>query len=109
MVPPDRSCGKGRPAKDNRMMINAIIWILKTEAPWLDLPERYGRGTAHTVDIPGGANVASGKRSFWSCQKTKIVDKKRTKPGTWFRGSSCKNIASINFANKINKINNYMH
>ena len=42
MVPPERSGGKGRPAKDNRMMINAIIWILKTGAPWRDLPERYG-------------------------------------------------------------------
>jgi transposase len=42
MVPPERSGGKDRPAKDNRMMINAIIWILKTGAPWRDLPERYG-------------------------------------------------------------------
>ena len=42
MVPPERSGGKGRPAKDNRMMINAIIWILKTGAPWRDLPERFG-------------------------------------------------------------------
>ena len=42
LVPPERSDGKGRPAKDNRMMINAIIWILKTGAPWRDLPERFG-------------------------------------------------------------------
>ena len=42
LVPPERSGGKGRPAKDNRMMINAIIWILKTGAPWRDLPERFG-------------------------------------------------------------------
>ena len=42
LVPPERSGGKGRPAKDNRMMVNAIIWILKTGAPWRDLPERYG-------------------------------------------------------------------
>jgi len=27
--------------KDNRM-IHAIIWVLKTGAPWRDLPERYG-------------------------------------------------------------------
>ena len=42
MVPPERSGGKGRPANDNRVMINAIIWILKTGAPWRDLPERFG-------------------------------------------------------------------
>jgi transposase len=29
----------GRPAKDHRMMVDAIIWILKTGAPWRDLPE----------------------------------------------------------------------
>ena len=28
--------------KDNRMMMNVIIWVLKTGAPWRDLPERYG-------------------------------------------------------------------
>jgi transposase len=42
LVPPERSGGKGRPAKDNRMMINAIVWIVKTGAPWRDLPERFG-------------------------------------------------------------------
>ena len=41
-VPPERSGERGRPAKDNRMMINAILWILKTGAPWRDLPERFG-------------------------------------------------------------------
>ena len=28
--------------KDNRMMINAIIWVLKTGVPWRDLPEQFG-------------------------------------------------------------------
>ena len=42
LVPPERSGGRGRPAKDNRMMINAIIWVLKTGVPWRDLPERFG-------------------------------------------------------------------
>lgn len=32
----------GRPAKDHRLVINAILWRLKTGAPWRDLPERYG-------------------------------------------------------------------
>jgi transposase len=32
----------GRPAKDHRLIINGILWILKTGAPWRDLPERYG-------------------------------------------------------------------
>lgn len=29
-------------AKDNRMFINAVIWILRTGSPWRDLPPSYG-------------------------------------------------------------------
>jgi transposase len=32
----------GRPRKDHRQIINGILWILRTGAPWRDLPERYG-------------------------------------------------------------------
>ncbi len=32
----------GRPAKEHRTIINAILWILGTGAPWRDLPEYYG-------------------------------------------------------------------
>ena len=32
----------GRPAKDHRTIINGILWVLRTGAPWRDLPERYG-------------------------------------------------------------------
>ena len=32
----------GVTAKDNRLFINAVLWIAKTGAPWRDLPERFG-------------------------------------------------------------------
>ena len=32
----------GRVATDNRLFINAVFWILRTEAPWRDLPSDYG-------------------------------------------------------------------
>jgi transposase len=32
----------GHPALDHRPIINGIIWILRTGAPWRDLPQRYG-------------------------------------------------------------------
>ena len=41
------STGKERfcwlpPAADNRLFINAVFWILRTGAPWRDLPPDYG-------------------------------------------------------------------
>jgi hypothetical protein len=31
----------GRTAHDHRRMLNGMLWIAKTGAPWRDLPERY--------------------------------------------------------------------
>jgi len=44
---PARESG-GRRWRDHRQVINAILWKLRTGAPWRDLPERYGPWkTAH--------------------------------------------------------------
>jgi transposase len=32
----------GRPARDHRPIVNALLWLARTGAPWRDLPERYG-------------------------------------------------------------------
>lgn len=42
LLPPERTGKKGRPAKDNRVVFNAIVWIARSGAPWRDLSERYG-------------------------------------------------------------------
>jgi transposase len=31
-----------RPAKSNRVMVEGMVWILRTGAPWRDLPKRFG-------------------------------------------------------------------
>lgn len=41
-LPPERSGQKGRPRKDNRMMLNGMLWILRTGCQWRELPECYG-------------------------------------------------------------------
>ena len=43
-----RDDGRGRPWTDRRIVINGVLWILRTGAPWKDLPSRYGSyQTAH--------------------------------------------------------------
>ncbi len=41
LLPPQRPA-TGRPARDHRTILNGILWILRTGAPWRDLPERFG-------------------------------------------------------------------
>jgi transposase len=41
-VVPRKAAGVGRPAKEPREMLDGILWILRTGAPWRDLPERFG-------------------------------------------------------------------
>jgi transposase len=41
LLPPQKP-HTGRPNKDHRQVVNAILWIDRTGAPWRDLPERYG-------------------------------------------------------------------
>jgi transposase len=40
-VPPRRADGRGRPWRDPRAVLNGMLWILRTGAPWTDVPPRY--------------------------------------------------------------------
>src|SRR5262245_29671222 len=40
-TPPRRPDGRGRPWRANRPVLNGILWVLRTGAPWADLPNRY--------------------------------------------------------------------
>ena len=39
--PPRRDDGGGRPWKDSREVLNGVLWILRTGAPWQDMPDRF--------------------------------------------------------------------
>ena len=41
-IVPKSTARTGRPARDRRIILNGIFWILHTGAPWRDLPERFG-------------------------------------------------------------------
>lgn len=43
-----RENGKGRPRQADRAVMDGILWVLRTGAPWQDLPERDPyRATRH--------------------------------------------------------------
>lgn len=39
---PSNENKEGRPWNDHRKTLNGMLWILRSGAPWRDLPERYG-------------------------------------------------------------------
>ena len=56
----------GRPAYDNRLFLNAVFWILRTGAPWRDLPPDYGDWKKHSPALlplagPGRMGQAAGR------------------------------------------------
>ena len=42
LLPPQQAKSGGRPSNDHRTTINGILHILRTGAPWRDLPKCYG-------------------------------------------------------------------
>jgi transposase len=40
---PGKKSDPGRTAADNRLFVNAVVFVLKTGIPWADLPARFGK------------------------------------------------------------------
>ena len=57
-LPPEKTGKRGRPLKDNRFMLNAMIWIARSDPPWRDLPGYYAHGRAFTAVSGNGSTAA---------------------------------------------------
>src|SRR5216684_1580691 len=46
---------RGVPRVDDRRVLNGIFWVLRSGAPWRDLPERYGPRSYRGMARLGGS------------------------------------------------------
>jgi len=58
----------GKVAKDNRLFIDAVLWIAKTGAPWRDLPERFGNWNSAWRRFDRWARKGVWQRAFEALQ-----------------------------------------
>ena len=52
---------RGVPRLDDRRVLNGIFWVLRSGAPWRDLPDNFGPYT--TCALFAGAGLACGTGS----------------------------------------------
>ena len=55
---------RGVPRVDDRRVLNGIFWVLRSGAPWRDLPEIYGPCTTCYNRSSAGGGLVSGTRSW---------------------------------------------
>jgi len=65
---PGRAGDPGVTAVDNRLFINAVLYIAKTGVPWRDLPERFGRWNSVWKRFDRWAKKGAWRRVFEALQ-----------------------------------------
>jgi transposase len=71
---PAQKPNRGRPNLEHRTVIHGILWILKTGAPWRDLPERYGKWQTVASRFYRWQQSGVWERIFAQLQQTKDRD-----------------------------------
>ena len=61
---PGKAGDPGRSAKDNRLFVNGVLWVLRSGAHWHDLPERYGKWKSVHTRFARWAKAGAWERVF---------------------------------------------
>ncbi len=59
---PNKPCGV--PRVDNRRVLKGIFWVLRSGAPWRDLPDVYGPRAPIVATMPTGSGRSSISRAL---------------------------------------------
>ena len=63
---------RGSTGRDNRMFVEGVLWIVRTGAPWRDLPKCSGSATVFFGGSAVGARKAFGSAPSMPCQMSQI-------------------------------------
>jgi len=71
----------GRPRRAHRRMLEGILWILRTGAPWRDLPIRYGPWSS-CYNRFNRWNAAGVWQHIWEALKDDVDNENRAVDGS---------------------------
>jgi putative transposase len=62
---PGKAGDPGRPGRNNRLFVEAVLWVARTGAPWRDLPEAFGNWFTVYTRFWRWAKKNVWERIFW--------------------------------------------
>ena len=74
---PDRG-ERGSEIEDKRRTVNGILWVLRTGAPWRDMPERYGNWNSVYVRFSRWSKLGVWDAAFETLASSGASGRRRT-------------------------------
>jgi len=65
---PGKDGDRGRTATDNRLFLDAVVWLARNGGPWRDLPDRFGKWNTVFVRFNRWSKAGVWQRLFDAAQ-----------------------------------------